>query len=201
MQTSASNRKLTEQPQSVRPALVAVLVVAVVVVAYLPVVRNGLVNWDDDIYVLNNDAVRAADGLRQIWSTTELPEHFPNYPLVFTSYWIEYRLWGTAPTGYHVTNVLLHAVNTALVFALVLALGGSPWAAGVTAALFGLHPMQVESVAWVTERKNVLSTFFALLTLLAYVRHAQSGRRSAYILAVVAFICALLSKTAVVVLP
>ncbi len=171
------------------------------VLAYLPVLRNGFVNWDDDIYVVNNDAVRAPDGLRHIWSTTELPEHFPNYPLVFTSYWLEYRVWGPVPAGYHVTNLALHAVNTALVFALVLALGASPWAAGVTAALFGLHPMQVESVAWVTERKNVLSTFFALLTLLAYLRYTQSGRRAAHLFAVAAFLCALLSKTAMVVLP
>lgn len=185
----------------VRPPLIAVLLMALVVVAYLPALRNGFVNWDDDIYVINNDAVRAPDGLRHIWSTTELPEHFPNYPLVFTSYWLEYRLWGLVPAGYHLTNLVLHAVNTAMVFALVLALGASPWAAGVTAAVFGLHPMQVESVAWVTERKNVLSTSFALLTLLAYVRFTQSGRRAAYLFAVAAFVCALLSKTAMVVLP
>lgn len=201
MQTLAPNSKPAEQPGGVRPALVAVLIAALVVVAYLPVLRNGFVNWDDDIYVLDNDAVRAPDGLRRIWSTTELPAHFPNYPLVFTSYWVEYRLWGTGPAGYHLTNVVLHAVNTLLVFALVLALGASPWAAGVTAALFGLHPMQVESVAWVTERKNVLSTCFAVLTLLAYVRYRQSGRRTTYCLVVAAFVCALLSKTAVVVLP
>ena len=167
----------------------------------MPALRNGFVNWDDDIYVVANDVIRSPTGLRQIWSTTEMPEHFPNYPLVFTSYWMEYRLWGESPAGYHATNVLLHAANTALVFALALMLGASPWVAGVTAALFGLHPLQVESVVWVTERKNVLSAFFALLAMLAYLQHRRTDRWWWYAVTVLAFALALLSKTAVATLP
>jgi protein O-mannosyl-transferase len=174
---------------------------ALVVAVYLPALRNGLVNWDDDIFVVDNAAVSTPAGLRRIWSTVELPEHFPNYPLAFTSYWLEYRLWGLDARGFHATNVVLHGVNTALVFLLMLALDATPWVAGVTAALFGVHPMQVESVAWVAERKNELSAVFFLAAFLAYVRHRTSGAWRWYAVSLLAFVCALLSKTAMVVLP
>jgi hypothetical protein len=184
-----------------RSCAAALSLAALVVVVFLPAVFNGFVNWDDDVYVVDNPAISAADGLRQIWSTIEMPDGFPNYPLVFTSYWLEHRIWGLNPRGYHVTNVLLHGFNTALVFLLLQALGVAPWAAGLSAALFGLHPVQVESVAWITERKNVLSGTFCLASFLAYLRHRASGRWWWYAVSLSAFACALLSKTAMVVLP
>ncbi len=172
-----------------------------VAVAYLPALRNDFVNWDDTTYLIKNEAVHSPGGLGQIWSTIEMPRFFPNYPIVFTTYWLEYRLWGDWPAGYHATNILLHAANTSLVFALVLALGGAPWVAALTAALFGLHPLQAESVVWITERKNVLSTFFGLLAMLAYLRHRRTERWCWYALAVLAFVLGLLSKTALAPLP
>ena len=168
---------------------------------YLPTLGHGFVNWDDDRLLLDNAAVARADGLSIIWSRPELPAGFPNYPLTFTSYWLEHRLWGLAPAGYHAVNLLLHALATALVCLLVRALGAGAWAAGLTAALFAAHPLQVESVAWVAERKNVLSAVWYLAAFLAFLRHRRTGGEAAYVLAVVCAAAALLSKTATITLP
>ncbi len=175
--------------------------VAAVTAAYLPTLRNGFVNWDDDRYVVGNEALRSPAGLLKIWSTLEMPDGFPNYPLVLTSYWIEYQAWGASPAGYHATSTGLHAANVGLVFALALMLGASPWVACTAAAMFGLHPMQAESVVWVAERKNLLSSFFALITMLAYLQYRREGRWPWYAAALLSFVLALLSKTAVAPLP
>jgi protein O-mannosyl-transferase len=179
----------------------AVALAALVIAVYLPALSLGFLNWDDDRLLLENPAVTAPDGLRRIWSTPELPEGFPNYPLVFTSYWAEQRLWGADPLGYHAVNIILHAANTALVFFLAVSLGLGWRAAWWVAALFGLHPMQVESVVWIAERKNVLSAFFYLLAFLAYQRHRGSDARGWYATSLALFAAALMSKTATVVLP
>jgi tetratricopeptide (TPR) repeat protein len=121
------------------------------------------------------------------------------YPLLFTSYWVEYRLWGLEPLGYHVVNLLLHATNAFLVGLVLTSLGmpGAWW----VAAVFAVHPMHVESVAWVTERKNVLSTAFALGSTLAYLRFRRDGDRRSYVIALALFAGALLSKTATATVP
>ena len=206
MSTSPHRRNGAAQGQSLgcrrwHPLLAALGLAALAWLVFLPALANDFVNWDDDVYVVDNDAVQAADGWRHIWSTLELPEHFPNYPVVFTSFWLEYRFWGLNPSGYHATNVVLHGVNAALVFWLALALGGTPWIASLTAVLFAVHPMQVESVAWITERKNVLSAFFGLAAFLAYLRHRTTNLWRWYLVSLGAFVCALLSKTALLVLP
>jgi Flp pilus assembly protein TadD len=174
---------------------------ALVFAAYSPVLQNGFVNWDDDRLLLDNPAVTSRGGLRTIWSALELPEGFPNYPLTYTSFWLEYRLWGGNPVGYHVTSVLLHCLNTVLVFFLSQALGLRRWWAALVAALFGLHPVQVESVAWIAERKNVLSGAFFLASFLAYERHRATPASRWYGLCLLLFAGALLSKTAAIVLP
>jgi tetratricopeptide (TPR) repeat protein len=184
-----------------RTARLALGLCALVAVVYLPALRNGFVSWDDYKFVVENEAVTSAGGLCRIWSTAEMPPLFPNYPLVFTSFWLEHRLWGLQPAGYHATNVALHALNAVLVLLLMRAVGATVWVAGLTAALFAVHPMQVESVAWVAERKNVLSGLFYLLSFLLYLRHRSSGRWRWYGLSLLAFTCALLSKTATVMLP
>ncbi len=184
-----------------RTAALAVALAVVVAGAHSPALSNGFVNWDDDRLLINNPVVVGTGGLRRIWTTLALPGNFPNYPLLSTLYWIEFRLWALNPAGYHTVNVLLHAANTALVLLLALALGSRFTVAGLTAALFGLHPIQVESVAWVAEQKNVLSAFFGLGTALFYLCHRASGRWHWYSLSLLAFGCALLSKTAAAVLP
>lgn len=190
-------RVLPPRPRLRAPATGAALLL-VTVAAYLPVGQAGYI-WDDDHYVEHNELLRSTDGLYRIWfQPTASPQY---YPLVFTTFWIEYRLWGLAPAGYHAVNVLLHAANALLLWRLLHRLGVP--GAWLAAAVFALHPVHVESVAWVTERKNTLSAFLYLAALAAYLRFAppQSpvvpSRRALgwYALALVLFAGALLSKT------
>jgi tetratricopeptide (TPR) repeat protein len=186
--------------------------------AYLPALSDGFI-WDDDAYLLHNPTVRTADGLRQAWLD---PRSTPQYyPLVFTTFWVEYHILGLAPAGYHAVNILLHATSAILVWLVLrrLAMPGA-WLA---AAIFALHPVHVESVAWITERKNVLSGVFYLAALLAYLKFTGLGSetevrsresktnkkapasvptaRGWYILCLGLFVCALLSKTVTCSLP
>jgi protein O-mannosyl-transferase len=141
-----------------------VALVLAVVAVYLPALRAGFV-WNDDTYVTDNPTLDGAAGLRLVWTEPKANEQY--YPVVFTSFWLEKRLWGLAPFGYHLVNVLLHAGCALLLWALLSRLGlpGAGWAA----ALFALHPMCVESAAWITERKNTLSLFLSLLAMLIYL--------------------------------
>src|SRR4030095_1955475 len=124
---------------------------AVTIVVYRPAWNGGFL-WDDDVYITNNELLTAPDGLRRIWFSLDSPSQY--FPLVYTTFRIEHGLWGLNSTGYHWVNLVLHVANALLVW-LVLARLKVPgaWLAG---AIFALHPVQVESVAWITERKNVL---------------------------------------------
>ncbi len=182
-----------------------ILVVVPVLLAYLPALRGGWI-WDDDSYVTENVHVLAADGLSAIWTlghqaqsgawVSNTPQY---YPLVFTSFWVEHALFGLQPNVFHLTNVLLHLVNVWLVWKLLTRLGMP--GAGIAAALFALSPMHVESVAWVTERKNVMSAAFYLLAFLAYLRFDDERRARWWTAAFLAFVAALLSKSVTATLP
>ncbi|HKQ47074.1 MAG TPA: tetratricopeptide repeat protein [Phycisphaerae bacterium] len=186
------------------PAFCIGLIVVATMAAYLPVSRAGFI-WDDDDYVTRNPTLRSAEGLRQIWTDTKATPQY--YPLAFTSFWIEYHLWGLAPLGYHIVNVLLHAGCAILIWRLLLLLGVP--GALLAAMLFAVHPLHVESVAWITERKNVLSGLFYLAATLAYLRWIRIDEPGAsrpsswllYVLAFVFFLCALLSKSVTATLP
>lgn len=168
---------------------------------------NGFV-WDDDDYVTANPTLRSADGLRRIWlEPGAVPQY---YPLTFTTLWIDYQIGGLNPFGYHLVNVLLHGLSAVLVWLVLRALHvPGAWLAG---ALFAVHPVHVESVAWITERKNVLSGALYLGAMLAYLRFAgfgdaaQAEPRDArsgalYALSLALFVCGLLAKTVVCTLP
>lgn len=171
-------------------------VLSLVLLAYIPALRAGTV-WDDDRYLTANETLAAPGGLARIWlDPLATPQY---YPLVFTSFWLEHRLWGDAPWGYHLVNVLLHLVNTALVWQLCRRLG-LPGAI-LVAGLFALHPLQVESVAWIAERKNVLSGLFFLGALLAWLRFAETRSPCRYAAVVAWFAGSLLAKTATLVFP
>jgi protein O-mannosyl-transferase len=178
-----------------------------VLAVYLPSLSSGFI-WDDDDYVTENASLRSIDGLRRIWLDPQATPQY--YPLVFTTLWAEFHLWGLNPAGYHLVNAALHATNAVLVW-LVLRRLSVP-GAWFAAALFGLHPVHVESVSWVTERKNVLSACFYLLALwqfLGVLDPIESGvdsldRRHAwrsYVLGFVFFVAALLSKSVTCSLP
>ncbi|WP_428938570.1 tetratricopeptide repeat protein [Fontivita pretiosa] len=161
---------------------------------YWPAMRGQFI-WDDDRHVSENPTLRNLRGLWRIWFRWGATPQY--YPMTHTSFWIEYRFWGLNPTGYHVTNVTLHSINALLLWRLLRRL--EVRGAFLAAAVFALHPVNVESVAWISERKNVLAMCFALLATLAYVR--PSPCRSSYAIALVLFICALLSKTITATLP
>ena len=179
--------------RALKPALIFLLVV----LAYLPALGAGFV-WEDDKWFSAVAVLGSQDTLRAIWQD---PFAFREtyLPLVHSSFWVEYLFWGLHPLGYHLTNVLLHAAN-AVLFSLVLsqlALPGA-WLAG---AVFALHPVHVESVAWITERKNVLSCLFYLLTALYFFRSTDRNKKDFYLLSIFFFLCAALSKVAALALP
>ncbi|MBT8486698.1 MAG: glycosyltransferase family 39 protein [Phycisphaerae bacterium] len=180
--------------------LVAFGIVLLTLLAYTPALDGGFI-WDDDDYLTQNPLVQMPGGLARIWVPGATRQY---YPMVFTTFWIEYRLWGLDPAGYRIVNVLLHAAS-ALVLWRVLRRIGVPGAALIGAA-FALHPVHVESVAWITERKNVLSGFLYLLAALAYLRFDDQADPPArpwafYGAALVAFAGALLAKSVTCSLP
>ena len=145
--------------------LAGAALVAMVFAAYAPVLGDNFI-WDDDAYVTRNPTLRSLDGLRMMWfEPRSLPQY---YPLVHTTFWIEYHLWELAPLGYHADNVLLHAASVILLWRLLVLLRVP--GAWLAAAIFAVHPVMVESVCWITERKNVLSLAFALLSMHCYLR-------------------------------
>ena len=164
-----------------RPITLCLLLFVLVVWVFLPSLRNGFVNFDDPVYVTQNHHVRAGltwSGLA--WAFGRLHgEQTYWHPLTWVSHMLDCQLFGLKPWGHHLTNVVLHAVNTVLVFLVFRRMTGACGRCVVLAALFALHPLQVDTVAWVAERKNLLSAFFWLLTLWAYVRYAEYRMQNA----------------------
>ena len=170
-----------------------------VVGSYFPAFFAGFV-WDDRVFT-ESRAVRDLDGLWRIYfSPAEISKDEVHYwPLVYTTFWLEHKLWGYDPTGYHVVNILLHLVNTLLLWHLVERLNiPGAW---VIAAAFAIHPQHVESVAWVIERKDVLSALFYLAAFSAYIRFVSERSSRRYLLALALFALGLLCKSIVVTLP
>jgi protein O-mannosyl-transferase len=177
----------------------AVVLAVVTIFAYRPAWHGGFL-WDDDAYIINNELLTAPDGWQRIWFSLDSPSQY--FPLTYSTFRIEHALWGLNTTGYHWVNLLLHVGNALLVWAVLarLRVPGS-WLA---AAIFALHPVQVESVAWITERKNVLMGFFFLLTLLAWVAFVNERTRRQWIfycLALIFYVLALSAKATACTLP
>ncbi len=170
-----------------------------VLIAYLPAFHCGYI-WDDDMYVTDNPLLYAHDGLWRIWFTFDSPSQY--FPLVYSTFRLEYGLWKLAPFGYHCVNILLHGVNALLLWRLL-----ERWrfpGAWFAAAVFALHPVQVESVAWVTELKNVQMGFFFLLAMHAWTEFSGEGERRKwgwYGLSLVFYALSLFSKTTACTMP
>ncbi len=168
--------------------------------AFLPSLKNGFVNWDDGAYVTENPLIKSLSwsSARKIFSSF----HETNYhPLPLISYALEYHFFGLNPRAYHATNLILHLLNCLLVFWLIWLIRGRLTAAFIVALLFGIHPLHVESVAWVTERRDVLYAAFFLSSLIAYIYYIRERKRHYYWLSISGFILSLLSKAMAVSLP
>jgi len=207
-----NNSGLKDGGMGYGPSLVIVALVAAAAafLVYLPSLGNGFVTWDDTTYVVGNEHIRSMGGDFFRWAFTSAVSS--NYhPLTMISLALEYSAFGLDPMGYHLGNAVWHAVDTALLFILVVRLHGplssalskkkALTTALVTALLFAVHPLHVESVAWVSERKDVLSTFFFILSILFYLGYTKKGRARLYGLTLLAFVLALLAKPMAVTLP
>jgi len=190
-----------------QPVIACLLLFGLVIWTFLPALHNGFVNYDDDVYVTGNAHVQGGltpDGIAWAFSSTEASNW---HPLTWLSHMADCTFYSLNPEGHHFTSVLLHAINTVLVFVWLRRMTGAGWRSLFVAAIFGLHPLRVESVAWVAERKDVLSTLFGLLALMAYTRHAgqfkiqNSKFKISYALALVFFAFSLMSKPMLVTLP
>src|SRR5208283_1278545 len=184
----------SEEPRAPRSGLflspekrtlpMALLLIAFVVVAYSPVAHNGFLNFDDGTYITTNPHIKAGlTGQTVKWAfTTFEGAHY--HPLTWLTHALDCQLFGLDPAAHHEVNVLLHAANAVLLFLLLQTVTGFPWRSLFVAALFALHPINVESVAWAAERKNVLSMLFLLLALHAYVAYVRQPKLTRYVLVV-----------------
>lgn len=180
---------------------IAVALACVVSFVYSPVGGHGFINIDDGLYVFNNPHVSqglTADSVR--WAFTTF--HASNWhPLTWISHMVDVSLFGMDPRAFHLVNVAYHLANTVILFLLLRAMTGRLWASAFCAALFGVHPLHVESVAWISERKDVLSSFFWLLSTAAYVRFVRRPSGGRYALVVAFFASGLMCKPMLVTLP
>ena len=181
--------------------LVILIIIAMVLYIYWPVQDYGFIYFDDDVYVTQNIHLQSGittDGLRWAFTTT----YFGLWnPLTWLSLMLDYRIFGLNAGGYHWTNVILHILNAVLLFFLLRILTGAEWRSAFVAALFAVHPINVESVAWIAERKNVLSTFFWMTTMLCYVWYAKRPGWKRYVPVLISFAMGLMSKPMLVTLP
>jgi protein O-mannosyl-transferase len=177
------------------------LIILITAAAYSNSLTNGFVNWDDDLYVYSNQDIRHLDG-------AALKEFFTGYfvkmyaPVTMISYALDYRIGELNATTYHCTNLVIHLLNVALVFWLLYLLTGQPAIAVISALFFGIHPLHVESVAWISERKDLLYSFFYLGGLITHIFYCNKrSQRKYYFITILLFLLSLLSKSTAVTFP
>lgn len=181
---------------------IALVLVAATLLVFWQAGSHDFIILDDQLYVSQNSAIQGGltlDGIRWAFTDTETTGNW--HPLTWISHMVDIQLFGINPAGHHLVNVVLHAANTLLLFLALCTLTGAPWRSAVVAALFALHPLHVESVAWVAERKDVLSTFFWMLTLLCYAGYVRRRGPVRYLATFAAFVLGLMAKPMLVTLP
>jgi tetratricopeptide (TPR) repeat protein len=173
-------------------------VLGITALCLIPMLNNGFTNWDDDVYVTSNSIIKAPD-----WEAIFTgPSAYNYHPLTMLTLAFNYAISGIDPFSYHLVNWLLHLLNTSLVFLFIYKISGRKvFVAAFTALIFGIHPMHMESVAWISERKDVLYACFFLLALLQYWNFLETGKRSKFLYCFIFFILSLLSKPAAIILP
>jgi tetratricopeptide (TPR) repeat protein len=180
---------------------IVLMLILLVLSAYWPVQKYEFINYDDTVYVTSNYVIQKGITFESIKDTFI---HFNTghwHPLTMISHMLDWQLFGNRAGGHHWTNVIIHILNTALLFLLFNKLTGAVWRSAFVAALFAIHPLNVESVAWISERKNVLSTFFLILTMLFYVRYVNNPNPKRYLPVFLCFVLGLMSKPMLVTLP
>lgn len=176
-------------------------VLAVTFILFLPALQNGFTNWDDILYVTNNPLLRFFnwEGIKAIFSTAVVSNY---HPLTILSLAINYQVAELEPMSWHLTSMMLHVINTGLVFWFIWLLsGGNRWVSTMVALLFGIHPMHVESVAWISERKDLLYTLFYMLAMIVYIKYVRLKKMQYLIYATILGALSLLCKPAAIVLP
>jgi hypothetical protein len=173
-EATATERQRPNDSQRERTALLAVvLLFGLVLGTFLPALSNGFVGFDDPDYVTENSHTQAGltwESVQWAFRSTEAANW---HPVTRLSHMLDCELFGLSPRGHHLTSILLHAVNATLLFVVLRRMTSATWRSFIVALLFGVHPLRVESVVWIAERKDVLSTTFWLLTLWAYARYAE----------------------------
>jgi hypothetical protein len=184
-----------------RDIRIAAALAALTVAAYAHVTLNDFIDLDDALYITENDHVKGGltpANLRWAWTSFQAGNW---HPLTWLSLQLDATLYGTWAGGYHLTNLLLHTANVVLLYGLLRAMTGAAWRSALAAALFAVHPLHVESVAWVTERKDVLSTFLGLWAVAAYVSYARRPAWGRYVLVGLLLALSLMAKPMLVTLP
>ena len=192
---------MVEQLHTHRRLFICILLAAVTFAVYLPVRNYEFLHYDDDVYVTDNKEVQSGLSWHGIeWAFTT--GHGANWhPLTWLSLMLDCQLFGVKSGPMHIVNVLFHIANSILLFVVLARMTKGVWQSAFIAGLFALHPLHVESVAWIAERKDVLSTLFWLLTMLAYVRYVERPSAGRYIAVLVLFAMGLLAKPMLVTLP
>jgi tetratricopeptide (TPR) repeat protein len=192
---------MDKMPARYQTHLIAISLALVTFAVFGQVLHSGFVYFDDPEYVTENSHIQNVPVLQTIkWAfTTGCAANW--HPLTWLSHTLDCKLFGLNPAGHHLTNLLLHIANTLLLFAVLKAMTGALWRSAFAAALFALHPLHVESVAWVSERKDILSTLFWFLTMAAYVHYTRNPNARSYLLTLVLFALGLMAKPMLVTLP
>jgi len=189
-----------EQRQKHIRIFIFVAIAAATIAAYEPIRHNGFVNYDDDKYITENPVIKSGI-TRQSAIEAFRPHYFMWHPLTTFTNMLDCQLFGLNPLGHHLVSLMLHIINALLLFWILTNLTGSTWASAFVAAVFALHPLQVESVAWASERKTVLSGLFSFLTIAAYVRYTKQPGIRRYLLVLLIFGLCIMTKPSVVTLP
>ena len=200
-ENTLDSSRTIDSPSRFLTLLICLVLILAASAVYWHVTRHDFVFLDDDLYVYENRHVQ--NGLTSdsmIWAFTAT-DSANWHPLTWLSHMLDFQLYGLNPEGHHLTNVFFHLVNTLLLFLVLKWMTGGLWRSGLVAALFALHPLHVESVAWVSERKDVLSTLFWMLTLWAYFRYVQRPTAKRYLLILLPFALGLMAKPMLVTLP
>ena len=196
----ASEGRPLKNPQAL-PLLLAAALALLALFAFLPVLGNGFVLLDDGLYVTRNSHVQKGitlEGLAWVWSANVANNW---HPLTLLSHMLDCQIFGLVPAGHHLTSLLLHLANVLLLFEVLRRITGALWRSAAVAALFAVHPLHVESVAWVAERKDVLSAFFWILAMSGYARYVRQPSRGRYLAVFLAMLLGLMAKPMVVTLP